>query len=280
MKPNKKISGAVLAIAITVLFIGCDKNKPYETMMAESGVHFISTKRVIPYYIQDNATTTFTIELGTTDVSSTDRTVTFKVNTPTGAVEGTHYTLASHGTTVTIPAGQSKASIVVHGIFGPYGDGTRIDTLQFVLTEPSIKAVLNDTLNLVLQRYCDVDLEQFTGIYKIQDYADGTPDGGPYTVEVTPGTSTGDNSGFVTVAGLWGIDVPTIRVNLDWSDPANFTSTVVRNTNWFNYPPYGAVTINPVSGGTFSSCDNTITLSYEPTVSAGSFGPYTSVLSK
>lgn len=281
MKIINKILPAALAVALVGAFIGCDKTKPYDILAAEPEVHFISSNRNMAYYVEDNPNSTFTIEVGTTDVSKQDRTVTYKVTSPTGAVSGTHYSMIpANSTTVTIPAGQSKASIVVHGIFAPYADGTRKDTLQFTLAEPSIKpAGFSDTINLVLQRYCTVDLAEFTGAYTIQDYYNGAPDGGPYTVYLTPGTSTGTNTGYVILTGLWGVANPTVRVNLDWSNPANFTTTIVK-ANWFVDPDYGQSTINPSGAGTFSSCDNTFTIRYEATVAAGSFGKYTSVLTK
>jgi len=275
-----KILPSALAIAFMAAFIGCDKDKPYDTLMAESQVHFISSATNQAYYVEDNANSTYSIEVGTTDVSAQDRTITFKITSPTGAVSGTHYSMVTTGNTVTIPAGESKASIVIHGIFGPYGDGTRKDTLQFTPGEPSVKAAeFNDTINLVLQRYCTVDLAEFSGTYICQDYYDGAPDGGPYPVTITPGTSTGTNTGYVMLSGLWGIGSPEVRINLNWNNPANFTTSVVKD-NWFIHASYGQATINPSGTGTFSSCDNTFTIGYEATVSAGSFGKYVSTLTK
>jgi hypothetical protein len=278
---NKKINISVLA-SIGLFFLaltGCDKNKPYETEMPPALVHFTSNTVNQDYYVEDAATSTYSIEVGTTDVSSVDRTVTFKVSSPTGAVSGTHYSMVTTGNTVTIPAGQTTANIVVHGIFAAYAAGTRTDTLQFVLSEPSVAlADYNDTVKLVLRRYCTVDLNEFSGLYTCQDYYDGAPDGGPYTVALTPGTATG-TTGYVTLTGLWGIANPTVRINLNWTNPANFTTTVVR-ANWFVHATYGQSVINPSGTGTFSSCDNRFTIGYEATVSAGSFGKYISVLTK
>ncbi len=279
---NKKINIPVLAVAglFFLALIGCDKNKPYEVIQAPGQVHFTSATLAQSYYVENSPTNTYSVEIGTTNVSNTDRTVGFKVTSPTGAVSGTHYSLVTTNNTVTIPAGQSKATIVVHGIFAPYSAGTRTDTLQFTLTEPSVAvSEFSDTLNLVLQRYCTVDLAAFTGNYRCQDYYNGAPDGGPYTVVLTPGTSTGTNTGFVTISRLWGVVSPTVRVNLNWNNPANFITTVER-ANWFVDGTYGQSVINPAGNGTFSSCDNRFTISYEATVAAGSFGRYISILTK
>jgi hypothetical protein len=279
---NKKINIPALAIAglLFLTLIGCDKNKPYDVIEAPGQVHFTATSRNQSYYVENSPTNTYSVEVGTTDVSNTDRTVGFKVTSPTGAVSGTHYSLVTTNNTITIPAGQSKASIVVHGIFAPYSAGTRQDVLQFTLTEPSVTvAGFSDTINLTLQRYCPVDLAAFTGNYVCQDYYNGAPDGGPYTVTLTPGTSTGTNTGFVTLNRLWGYTNPSVRINLNWNNPANFITTVER-ANWFVHSTYGQSVINPAGNGTFSSCDNTFTIAYEATVAAGSFGRYLSTLRK
>ncbi len=281
MKVINKILPAALAVTLVGAFVGCDKTKPYDIITADPEVHFISSNRDLAYYVEDNANSTFSIEVGTTNVSSQDRTVTYKITSPTGAVSGTHYsTVPAGNATVTIPAGESKATIVIHGVFAPYADGTRKDTLQITLAEPSIKAAkFNDTINLILQRYCTVDLADFTGDYKCQDYYNGAPDGGPYTVTLAPGTSTGTNTGYVMLTGLWGVANPPVRINLDWNNPANFTTTIVKG-NWFVDSDYGQSTINPSGAGTFSSCDNTFTIRFEATVAAGSFGKYVTVLTK
>jgi len=63
----------------------------------------------------------------------------------------------------------------------------------------------------------------------------------------------------------------SVRVNLNWTNPASFTTTIVDATNIYTDPTYGAVNIRAVGTGTFSSCLNTFTLSYQRYVTAGNF---------
>ncbi len=56
-----------------------------------------------------------TVFVGVTSVTNTDRTISFTVSSPTGAVSGTQYTLT--GNTVAIPAGKAIGYIIVKGNF-------------------------------------------------------------------------------------------------------------------------------------------------------------------
>jgi hypothetical protein len=267
------------------LINGCDKNTPYKNTAPTGEVHFDNaigaTSNVLPYYVSNSPTSTFNIEIGTTDVYTSDRTISYTITSPTGAVAGTHYAIvAPTGNTITIPAGSATAKITVHGIFAPYAAGTRKDTLVFTLATPGDLKVAgySNVIKLVLQRYCDVDITAFTGTYIAQDYYNGAPDGGPYNVTLTPGTATG-TTGFVTLTGLWGVPSPSLRINIDWTNPANFT-TAVPTQLWFIDATYGQVTTRPNGVQTFSSCDNTFVIGYENTVAAGSFGKYITTLHK
>lgn len=59
----------------------------------------------------------YKVNLGTTDVSSSARTVTVNIFSPTGAVAGTHYTVVG-GNVLTIPAGQATTSLDIQGVQG------------------------------------------------------------------------------------------------------------------------------------------------------------------
>jgi hypothetical protein len=111
---------------------------------------------------------------------------------------------------------------------------------------------------------------------------------GPYTVNIT-GTSTGPTSAALVIknlaAGAFGPFGPSdnalnpgIKVNIDWSNPANFTA-VVTTQPFYVDPTYGqAKMVTDV--GTFSSCANTFTLNYSVAVAAGSFGAFTTTIAR
>ncbi len=275
----KKISNIVLSAVISLtLLTSCNKNKPYETAIAPSQAHFISNTQFMNYYVRNASADSFIIQVGTTDVSNVDRTVTFNITSPSGAVNGTDYSVVTPATgkAVTIKAGEAIGSIKLHGTFGSYSGGGK-DTLVFTLAAPSIPAAgFSDTLKVILQSYCDVDPTTFVGSYtKSFDIQTGSPTYGPYKTEITSGalTTTGATSGYITVSNFWDVGGPEIRINLDWADPANFNTTVPAQFLYTD-PSYGAATITGVGAGSFSSCDNTFKISYKVTVSAGSFGNY------
>ncbi|MFS8082379.1 MAG: hypothetical protein ACMG51_02915 [Ginsengibacter sp.] len=280
---------SLLALSFISL-LSCNKNKAYPIIQPQPQVHFVSTNSVLSYYVENSATTTFAVQIGTTDVSNVDRTVSFNITSPTGAVAGTNYTVTTPGNSVVIPAGQSIATIVLHGIFAPYADGTRKDTLNLTLTEPSVKvAGFNNSVQIVLQRYCAVDLTALLGNYnKTYDYQ--SPGAyGPYTATVISATSTGPTSAKLVIQnfaaagfGPFGPSDPSssgVTVNIDYSNPANF-STSLPSQGLSVDATYGLITVGQVGKGSFSSCDNTITVSYQATVSAGSFGNFQTVLKR
>lgn len=281
----KQISNIAL-LAITILFVmtGCDKTKPYDLIAPPALAHFISSSQVVSYYVRNSPSDSFVVQLGTTDISSSDRTVTYKVSSPTGAVNGTDYNIVSpaSGNSVIIKGGTVISSIVVKGKFSSYSSGKK-DTLVFTLSEPSIaSAKFSDTIKLVLQRYCDVVPANFTGLYKkCFDTQAGQPNYGPYTVNMPSAgvTATGATTGYVMISNFWDVGGADIRLNLNWTNPANFTTTVPAQFLYTD-PTYGAATVTGVGTGTFSSCDNTFTVSYTVTVAAGSFGNFITTIAR
>lgn len=257
MKQNFRI--LIPIVAAVMLLTGCDKNQPYDAVVAPAQVHFTNNAGVsakyLPYYVSNDASSNYDVTVGSTDVSSSDRTVTYKVTSPSGAVAGTHYTI-SNGGTVTIPAGAATANIKVHGIFAPYASGTRKDTLIFTLTEPSVSpAKFLDTVRLVLQRYCNVTLAGIEGPYTRT--FEGTY--GPYTSTVINVTSTSATTATGTITNVYNSGITANNVVFNWSNPANFTVTIPeQNTGLMGSGYQIWIRTSSGSGNTFSSCDQTI----------------------
>src|SRR5690606_6800539 len=113
-------------------------------------------------------TVTYKVPVGVTTVSASDRTVTVDISSPTGAVEGQHYTVDSK--TVTIPAGKTVDSITVQGDYASYLSG-RKDTLIFTIVEPGVKpSDYNSTFTLLMRGPCfasdiNTDLNSLLGTY-------------------------------------------------------------------------------------------------------------------
>jgi hypothetical protein len=256
-----------------VIFTACNKNKEYETTSPGSYAHF--TGATLQTYSIPTATTgTYTVTVGTTDVSAQDRTVTFNVTSPTGAVKGTQYTLSVTGNTVVIPAGQATADIKVQGVYSQYTSG-RKDTLVFSLSSPSMDpAKFQDTVKLALRGGCfegDVILNNLKGTWAhtVETLGTGAPYG-PYTTTISAVNQLTPTTGTVTVTNIWDNGWSPITFTLDWTDPNNRTAIVVpqtaiggSNAGDLNSAYAGqTVAVRAFAGnpGTFSVCNNTLTL--------------------
>lgn len=260
---------AFFALAVAV-FAGCSKEDDIVTppalahfTSASSGTYFITGPNV-----------TFKIPVGVTTVSDKDRTINFTVTSPTGAQQGTHYTLAS--TSVVIPAGKAVDSIEVKGVFNQYTSG-RKDTLVFTIqgTDPAA-AEYNSTYKLLMRGPCfegDVDLNTLLGEYKNTNEVFGSSPYGPYTTAITAVTQ--DNTtktGTITVANIWDSGWNPITFQLNWSDPANRTVRVSPSPQTSGIGDAGTLSATYAGGqvavrnhsaghvGTFSVCGQTLRL--------------------
>jgi len=285
MKRSRIITLICLPVVLVLLIIACKKNTviitnpPLQSSFAGNPGG--------AYYIKNDPNSIFKIPVGLTTISDKDTKITVAVSSPTGATAGTQYSLPSN--TVTIPAGKVEDSISIKGLFSGY-PGSRRDTLNFTISGGDVPATIyNGSYSLVLQKYCDVLLAAFSGSYTQCADIQGASYG-PYSTNIVSATSTGSTSATLVIknlaAGAFGPFGATdssftrgITVNIDWSNPAKFTTTIPSQP-LYKDPTYGNATIKGVGTGTFSSCDNTFTFSYAVTVAAGSFGNFTATMAK
>lgn len=260
--------------SLLIILASCNKNNEYNLVTPGSYAHFLGAK-FQSYSITSATTAAYTVSLGTTDVAATDRTVTFNITSPTGAVKGTHYTLSTTGNTITIPAGQATADIKVQGVYAQYTAG-RKDTLVFTISSPSIDpAKFQDTVKLTLRGPCfegDVNLNDFKGTYAhtTETFGTGAPYG-PYVTTISAVNQLTATTGTVTVTNVFDAGWGPLTFTLDWTDPNNRTATVVAQTA---IPGSNAgdlsstyagqtIAVRPFASGnvgTFSACNGTLTL--------------------
>lgn len=288
MNMTKKISSLSLfaaSLMLSLVFLAsCKKNA---IVTPDQQVSLFATGNG-SYFITTDPNTVYKIPVGLTKVSDKDRKIEFSVTSPSGAVEGQQYKLSGHS--ITIPAGKTVDSISLKGVFSAYPTGRR-DTLNFQITGGDVPSMIgSNAFTLIVQKYCNVNLNALLGDYD-NSFDNQAPDAyGPYTATVVSATSTGPTSAKLVIKyfgdygfGPWSPSDPAyspgITVNIDWTDPANFFTTIPTQPMGM-YPRYGMVTITGVAKGTFSSCDNTISISYKATVSAGSFGNFITVLQR
>lgn len=196
------------------IFVGCKKSEPLTippemaTFTNETaGTYFITAPGV-----------TYEIPLGLTTVSDQDRTITVSVSSPTGAVEGTNYTVSSK--TVVIPKGETTASIVLSGVYDLYTAGEK-DSLFFTITSPGVTpSEYNNTYKLLMRGPCfdgEVVLDEMGGSFT-QTFENGSY--GPYTTTVTGLTMTSATTGTGSINNLYDFFGP-VTINFDWTDPNN-----------------------------------------------------------
>jgi hypothetical protein len=243
------IATCLAAFGGIILIGSCNKNDPYELIVPGSFIHFTGSK-VQAYPVRSASVAVYDIGVGTTDVKGEARTVTFTVTSPTGAVEGTQYTLGTTNKTVTIPAGGATAVIPVQGKFSGYPPG-RIDTLVFVFKQPSLDpAPFLDTVKLALGDICSetnaFSLNDFLGTYANTNELFGTSAYGPYTTTISNVTPLTATTGTMRVTNIWDNGWGPIDFTLNWASMAAKTTTVIPQTA---IPGSNAGDMNPIYAG-------------------------------
>ncbi len=279
---------ALSALAFSFLLAGCDKTKPYDVEVPESQVHFVGSRN--QQYNVANPPTPYNITVGTTDVSSSDREVTFKITSPSGAVAGTDYTVGVTGNKVTIPAGQATATIPVTASFTSYNAGQK-DTLIFSLEEPSLKvAGFQDTIRLILRGPCfdGVDINEAANMNaQLGNYANSNDAGfgawGPYLTKINSITNLTPTTARAVINNVWDAGFGNVNFVINWSNPANVTIDVEQptltssNAGVLNAAYNGMFLVirkHPDANGSFSVCTGEHTLRYQ----LGVFNPATNTL--
>lgn len=278
----RKIFGSALVVATAMTFVGCDKSKEYETVIPQELVHFIGSKTQNVLVDVDPAPV-YNLLVGTTTVSSAERTITYKVTSPS-AVAGTDYSIGTGSSTgtLTIPAGETRATIAVQPNAASYGLDDR-DTLYFTLEEPSVpSARFQDTVILILRgpssSSCDesnpANISALNGDYdNTNEYNNGSFSWGPYTTTISAAQITGPTTATVAIANIFDTGWGDIVFTLDWSDPANLTALPVAgvvpnsdagdlNSTYAGTP----VIVRPHSNGdvgTYSYCSETFDLTMQ-----------------
>ncbi len=284
MKKNILIL-ASFAMVTVLAVIGCKKDDALETAIPGIEAHFTAASGG---YSIISPTTTYTIPVGITTTSNVDRQITVAITSPTGAVEGTHYTVDKK--VITIPAGKALDSIKVTGAYSLYQAG-RKDTLVFTITQPDVApANFDNKFTLLMRGPCfegDVDLQELVGTYANTIELNNTSSYGPYTTTVKSFTQApGATTGTITVGNIWDDGWNDLVLTLDWTDPNNRTVVLTPGTQATGkmvssvssnpaYASYGLNVgpLNPPSAGigTFSVCNQTISFKYRLCFALGCF---------
>lgn len=273
MKNKLNVIAASL-IATIIVVIGCKKADNLAIPPGEA--HF--TNQSGGSYFITSPGITYKIPVGLTSVSTVDRTVSIAITSPTGAVQGTHYTV--NKTTFTIPAGKVIDTIVVTGNFAQYTTG-RKDTLVFTINGTDKGSTVaassyNGVYKLYMRGPCSENeisdagaLQEFVGAYNANEIAFGSPYG-PYNTTISSVTQTSPTTATAVITNVFDAGWSPMTVTLDWTDMANRKVTFVAQSVGgnagasfgaaYNGMPYAIRPASTGQIGTFSFCNKTLSL--------------------
>jgi len=267
-----KFKIAVYSItALSVLALSaCKKNNlavdvdPLTPPTAAEFVFQTAPTAPLAYYVQSSGAP-YKIPVGLTSVSGQDRTVNF-VATSNTATAGVQYTAPAP---LVIKAGKAVDTLNFAALFAGYAGG-RKDTVKIKFS--GINTVYTkDSVLLIIQQYCDViPATLFSGSYTkcVDKY--GSSSYGYYTSTIptyTAGSTSTSGTIYIKNLGVafWGPFTSTdpvlatgIMMTVDWSNPAAFSITIP-SQNYFD-DGSGSAPSTIKGTGTFSSCNNTLTI--------------------
>lgn len=270
---NKNLNRLIpfLLLAALVTWYGCKKEAALTVPAAQA--HF--TNQTGGSYFITAPGITYKVPIGITTASNVSRTVNISITSPTGAVQGTHYTV--NKTSFVIPAGQVIDTLVITGNFAQY-TAARKDTLVIKIegTDKGSSVAAseyNSTFRLFMRGPCS-ELEvadanainAFLGAYTRTNEVYGTAYG-PYRTTVTAATRTSATTATLTITNVYDWDWGPVQVVLDWTDINNRRVTVptqnaggnAGNTFGATYAGQNyALRQSATQVGTFSFCNQTI----------------------
>src|SRR6476620_1848155 len=102
------------AVVLLLIAFGAGCKKSNDVIIPPTAAHFMN--QTFGIYFVTGPGVVYNLPIGVTTVSDKDRTVNISVSSPTGAVQGTHYTIDP----VVIHAGKAIDSMTIHGAYNLY----------------------------------------------------------------------------------------------------------------------------------------------------------------
>jgi hypothetical protein len=260
-----QLSSFVMVLFATILMTTSCKKNNYsvdldDVKQAPLAAEFIpSDNKLQVEYFVTSSNNPYKIPIGVTNVSNEDRIISLSYSSR-NATSGAQF---NGPASITIPAGKAIDTLTFRGLFTGYPAG-RKDTVKIKFS--GISGVdRRDSFELIMQRYCDVVLSQLSGEYaNSNEYTSaGAFSYGPYSTAVDNLVSTGPTKAEGFFVNLYDYGWNDIKFVMDWTNPANFTITIpVQPTG---NPGSGVAQVRSSSGrvNTFSSCDQTFTISLD-----------------
>lgn len=280
----KSTFNLTLILIAVIAISGCKKVDVLVQPPLEA--HFLFKSRAT--YQVSTPTTSFKLPVGVTKLSDVDRTIELTVTSPTGAEEGTHYSL--NKSKLVIPAGKAIDTVVIQGVFSQYDAGRR-DTLVIKIKETEgIKGVIsNSEFRLFVRNACkETEITQTTLRELLGSYLNTTEfwglidqvERGPHKTIINSIRQRTEKSAVISVRNIYDNDDPDteeydgwndIRFILDWSNPNNRTVTLEPQSKIGNAGTIAPsldgedLSVQQFSGqvGTFSYCNQTLRLVFQ-----------------
>lgn len=253
---------------VTVGFMSCEKGDHIDKILTPpEAVRFNKEVTTGEFFIDPTAANglSYTVPVSISTAASEDRVYQLTYSSAT-AQSGVQYTGPA---TVTIPAGQVTSSFTVTGIPAGYDTPGRKDFLKIQIAS-SDTVFRKGTFVLGMQKYCTVVLNSLSGDYNNSRETWGTSLWGPYKTTVSQITSTSATTAEIKVSNVFDAGWNPITFKVDWTTPTFKVEVVPQASGIADAGTLDAagtyagmqVQVRPFSGnpGTFSSCDNTITL--------------------
>ncbi len=284
MKTFKKYFFILMIVGYCLSLVSCKKDAATTNNAIFS--EFVDAPVIGKYLISNDTNSVFEIPIGLTAVCEKPMTIIFSVTSSSDVAQGKQYNLSA--TSITIPANTLIDSIPLKGVFSGY-TSDRKDTLLFTITGGDLEGRKDyTTYTVVLQQYCPSNIYDLIGDYTT--CTDKNNQTSPaYTISIDSILPTGATSATLylhnVAAGSFGPYTlsdpalsPGIAVNFDWTDSSNLSTTIPSQKLCDSIFSYGQGTIAGTNTGTYSSCDNSITLNYTVTVASGTFGDFVTTL--
>ena len=170
----------LVVVLLAISFTSCeDESHGVEENNFEGNLAYFSSGSQGEFLVTPNAEG-YSIQVGATSKSDSDRTYTVLVSSESSAAEGVDYSV---GNSVTIPAGEYFGEIVVEGIFA----GTTADGSELILSlqgDSSDLAMVNNSFSLGIFQKCVSDLGGKYSVTTTYGYHDFLPNYNPNTMEM------------------------------------------------------------------------------------------------
>ena len=233
--------------------------------------------------VTPDGSNTYTIEVGSTTVSDSDRTLKFKASDKSTAIAGEHYILPI-GQAI-IPAGKYIGTLEVKANFSGF---TNNDAIELVIEFADEHATLDDKeFAITMQRMCPLDLDNLVGTYTVADHRmhrngnDWRDIAYEATVERISGKD--DQLKIKNLGGYGGeiiisLDISAVNIipvsfeaQMGGYDPELFNETGIA---------FGDVTISDRKNSTILTCDEVLKINLGTTGSPGFYSLGTATFTK